>query len=964
MIKMSKNTIIDLLFLLVLSVIPFVFYGYNLIMFSQAEAFVDPLDALHRWSYLWDSRVFLGGDIGYAMGGAFPLYTFFGFFSVLNVPLFVIDKLWFTFLLFLSGSSMYLLVSVVINKVHHLAKVGAAIAYMYSLYVIITLHGTSQFLPFYGVLPAMLALYIRSLNGHLSIKSALLLALLSTLMSGINPSMVIINFLVLLAYLVFHLAVNGLKDIKRIVFFNFVAIFAYVGLNFYWIYPMVRYNFTAWMAPVFSETLGMHNASSSFFEIFRTLGYWGFYSGYNGVPYFSFSGPYIYNPLLILTTTLLPIFAVTTILLKPRSKYELFFVVLIVLCIPMAVATYPNQNPSLIGKAYLWAYENIPFFNIFRNNYKLVMPITLAFCALLGFLLHKLCAMNFNGKSRIRFFFVISIIAMLFINSWPLYTGNEFSANMQTREIPQYWYDASNWLNSLEGDGGLFILPSQYGSVYSWSKSVGYLNIPMFKRPQVFQQMGVGATTQYSADFLALSYKAFERNSTNFCKILGFLGVQYLMQRNDVDWQYYGVTSPSQVKEALRNQHGVTFECSFGELDFYRNEYYVPRVYAADNVVYVNSNVDSLQTSNFLSTINLNRSVLFFSDLPQTQDNQTGKYANKYVSLLENYGDVPAYFTSFPWRGKLYDEGAKGTMSTLKVYVKNINTTNDSYINMGFAEVPGATEIFNVNVTVPKGYTGWLYQEIDRSWDFDSIFVYSNGGPSVNVGLDLLPPYDCYNSNLDNRHWYNASERYFFGLEYQSTELSKSEAICNNSPVPTLTYESINPTEFLVSVNSQKPFFLVFLQSYDSQWTAYADGKALPEHFIGNGYANSWYVNKTGHFTITLRYSPQALYDLSKVVTVISFVTVIIFTIFSSAKIRRSFKIKLPLGGSSVHDLTKLVIVSKQVLVFSSSCAAKKHCQKQVYLLILYLSCKIKSLVSIKKVRLKQIYSNRIRQNL
>lgn len=906
MTVISRNTALDLVVLLTFAVIPFLFYGFDIIMLHQAETFIDPFDVLHRWSYLWDARTSLGGDVGYAMGGAFPMVSFFAFLSIFGLPLFIIDKMWFVFLLFISGASMYFLLSVVINKAHRLAKVAAGLAYMYSLYVIITMNGTAQFLSFYGILPAMLGIYIRSLNTRPSIKSASLLALISTVMSGINPTLVVINFLVLGAYFLFHIIFHGLKNAKDTLIFHIVAISGFIGLNLYWIYSMIRYNATAWMGPVFSEPLSMHNAASSFVEIFRSLGYWGFYSGYKGVPYFPFSTPYINNPLLIATTLLIPTIALTSILFKKQSKFPLFFAILWILCIPMAVATYPPQNPSLIGDVYLWAYENIPYFNIFRNNYKFVMPLTLACCTMLGFVIHNLwrpdsirinfCIRLWRPISiRINFyvrkFVVLSIIVMIFINSWPLYTGNEFQDTLRIKEIPQYWYDAGNWMNSLSGDGGVFILPEQYGSIYTWGKSAGYINIPLIKRPQIFQQMGVGATSENSANLLGIVYTVFRHNSTEYLsKILGLMGVEYILQRNDVDWLYYDVQSPSQVNAILDRQIGIIYERSYGELDFYKNNYYIPRIYAADKVIYVNASINYLQTSNLLQDQNLNQSVLFFSEPFYDQNNQTLEYAHEVISILENFGNVPTYFTYWPNRGKFYEQEARGLISTLKIYVKNTNVLNDTCIQMGFSKDPQNPELFNVTVPIPKGWTGWVYANIDRVWDFDTVFIYSKGGPNVEVGLDLNPPYDCYNSDYDTLHWYNASERYYFGLEYVNTPASQLKKGDTNSTSIELEYHNINPTEYAVEVNSQKSFFLVFSESYNPQWEAYVNGEKILQHFIANGYANSWYVNRTGQFTVTLKYAPQIFYDLTKGVSFVTFMILITFSIFSSIKMKQRLR--------------------------------------------------------------------------
>ena len=95
----------------------------------------------------------------------------------------------------------------------------------------------------------------------------------------------------------------------------------------------------------------------------------------------------------------------------------------------------------------------------------------------------------------------------------------------------------------------------------------------------------------------------------------------------------------------------------------------------------------------------------------------------------------------------------------------------------------------------------------------------------------------------------------------------------------TLDYTKINPTQYIVSVNTSQPFFLVFSESFDKGWVATINGQQVPSnyHFTINGYANGWYINKTGTFTITLEFPSQNLFYLGSVISIITFVLVAIY---------------------------------------------------------------------------------------
>jgi hypothetical protein len=95
-------------------------------------------------------------------------------------------------------------------------------------------------------------------------------------------------------------------------------------------------------------------------------------------------------------------------------------------------------------------------------------------------------------------------------------------------------------------------------------------------------------------------------------------------------------------------------------------------------------------------------------------------------------------------------------------------------------------------------------------------------------------------------------------------ESLKSEQIYQ----PQITFKKIDQTKYTIKIeNVTQPFFLVFSETYYPQWKAYYGevnwinaffSKPIPDsrHFIVNGYANAWYINKTGTYMITLYFWP------------------------------------------------------------------------------------------------------------
>ena len=84
---------------------------------------------------------------------------------------------------------------------------------------------------------------------------------------------------------------------------------------------------------------------------------------------------------------------------------------------------------------------------------------------------------------------------------------------------------------------------------------------------------------------------------------------------------------------------------------------------------------------------------------------------------------------------------------------------------------------------------------------------------------------------------------------------------------PRVTFEQLNPTKYKVHINSAKPFFLVLSTRFNPYWIAYIDGKEVSRHLTANGYANAWYINKTGSFDVILKYKVQDYFYMTLMIS-------------------------------------------------------------------------------------------------
>ncbi len=115
--------------------------------------------------------------------------------------------------------------------------------------------------------------------------------------------------------------------------------------------------------------------------------------------------------------------------------------------------------------------------------------------------------------------------------------------------------------------------------------------------------------------------------------------------------------------------------------------------------------------------------------------------------------------------------------------------------------------------------------------------------------------------------------------------LREIESIPTNGTSPEIDFEAISPARYRVKVkDAQKPFFLVLSTSFDPRWSAYFTNPAgnndpMPtkNHLEVNGYANGWYVTKTGNFEMFLEYSPERIFMVGQKFGLAAIIIAILF---------------------------------------------------------------------------------------
>ncbi|MDO8634569.1 MAG: hypothetical protein Q7K34_04730 [archaeon] len=97
-------------------------------------------------------------------------------------------------------------------------------------------------------------------------------------------------------------------------------------------------------------------------------------------------------------------------------------------------------------------------------------------------------------------------------------------------------------------------------------------------------------------------------------------------------------------------------------------------------------------------------------------------------------------------------------------------------------------------------------------------------------------------------------------------------------------FEKINPTRYKVSVKSNKPFMLVFSESYDPFWVAYTKDVESIKPVQVYSVINGFWVDQIGEFEIIVEYMPQRWFYIVSIIEIFTILGIVMFLFYSGVK--------------------------------------------------------------------------------
>ncbi len=616
--KRSTTILLWLGFLLIF-LIPFLWYsGSKEIIIGGDLTFpLHPGEYLSSIFQIW-RRVYAGGNSAISLTTV-PFYLPMAIFDWLGFSLQTVQKLHFGLWLAVPALSMFYL-SGIIFKDHPrrlVAQLAAVTVYIFNTYEVVW--ADSARMAVWVGMPLLLAFFI---NGLKDTKrwwrwsAAIALASITVSTTTVNPPMFLVLLAVFVFWLIYHFFTTpedrNFLAVRRIALFILLSLTLAVLINMFWLVPYAhvlvgeyRGALSSGLAGIqFQDWLGPVSTNTSLLNVFRLQGAWDWYAGWQGEPYVPAATAYQNNPFYLFWSLLVPIVSFSALLLKQdKVKKPL---ILLFASIALAGLFFGAGSHEPTGKIYKFLIDHLPFLSIYRSpwykfstwtvlGYSLLSAVTIAWLAdRLSSLPKKLSHWAMPAQT---------LLVLLFIGGTLLYSsgivfGKVFPKKSERIRLhsahvtfPDYFHSAADWINQQPGDWRILQLPAQQAFNYNWGLgTLMDMTIFTFKQPTLWwpEQTGSGGAKAGSESLVKETYdQIYYGSPLHISRVLGMLNVRYLLEKEDIDFAFYGGSDSAPFVKDKLTKLGFPLAKQEGPWDFFevKSEDQRPLIAVANRLV-------------------------------------------------------------------------------------------------------------------------------------------------------------------------------------------------------------------------------------------------------------------------------------------------------------------------------------------------------------------------------------------
>jgi arabinofuranan 3-O-arabinosyltransferase len=304
--------------------------------------------------------------------------------------------------------------------------------------------------------------------------------------------------------------------------------------------------------------------SSTWSESLRGLGGWLLYWNPSRRLVLPYVGFFLDNWLGVLFA-FVPVVAAIGVVVFAHHRARLLFGVLLLVAATLMVGAYPLGASPPFGTLWADVLRDVPSAFAFRSVYKAGAALVLATAVLLGI---GWAAVAERGSRRLRIATGTAAALVLLVTSYPFWSGGVLRIEQRLDgDVPHYWTAAMGWLDHQPGDGRALVIPDSWVAQYRWGSTADGDMFSSFMDRDVVLGGPLPASLDDAGDLtqaLTTYLSSGHYEPGTLTPIARRLGIEYLVIRNDLDWQRGGQARPNAL-ESLRRDPELSRAASFGK---------------------------------------------------------------------------------------------------------------------------------------------------------------------------------------------------------------------------------------------------------------------------------------------------------------------------------------------------------------------------------------------------------------
>ncbi|HEX5923539.1 MAG TPA: alpha-(1-_3)-arabinofuranosyltransferase family protein [Baekduia sp.] len=441
---------------------------------TKVDLYVAPARFLSNVLSVWSPTTDLGHVFGAQYSGyAWPMAPWFAFGDAIDVPTWIVHRLWLGTLLALAAVGIVRLLDALATPRRGALHVAAGVLFIVNPYVTVYANRTSISLLSYAALPWLLLAIHRGLREPRGWRWPALFALvLASTGGGVNVAVTAWLLVGPALLVIYEMLWGGVAwraargVVVRLIAVNVVA-------QVWWIVPVLIQGMAAPSFLPFSEQPGTIWSTTSIPESLRLMGFWTSYVGvgFGGVlrPFQGSAPALLFLLPVVLAGLAVPALSLSGFVVTRRWRYAPFFLLLTLAGVLIMSVGWPAGTP--LRRAATGAYYHVQSIEFLRTTYKAGALVALGLAAL-GGAAFDAAWQRVGARVPWRRMAVAGAAAgAVVFAAWPLVSGRALERQLAF-DLPPAWRSVAADLDRRPTSSRAMELPGQLFAYASWGGTI------------------------------------------------------------------------------------------------------------------------------------------------------------------------------------------------------------------------------------------------------------------------------------------------------------------------------------------------------------------------------------------------------------------------------------------------------------------------------------------------------------